>query len=96
MHNSNNGFIFTSLEDKIIQLKIINDSEGNCINLEKFDEIENSDNNNAIITTNDGKIFYISKNLGDYLYDKTLFVLENYNIQTNYEINKILNKYLNF
>ena len=75
LHNSNDGFIFTSFEEKIIQLKIINDEEGNFIKLQKFDEIEDSLINEAIATTNDGKIFYEikSKNV-----EKLNFWLINY------------------
>ena len=75
LHNSNDGFIFTSFEEKIIQLKIINDEEGNFIKLQKFDEIEDSLINEAIATTNDGKIFYEikSKNV-----EKLNFCLINY------------------
>ena len=77
LHNSNDGFIFTSFafEKKIIQLKIINDEEGNFIKLQKFDEIEVSLKNEAIATTNDGKIFYEikSKNV-----EKLNFCLINY------------------
>ena len=61
LHNSNDGFIFTSLGDIIIQYRIINDEDNNFIKLEKFEVIEDGENNNAIITTDDGKIFYHQK-----------------------------------
>ena len=77
LHNSNDGFIFTSFafEKKIIQLKIINDEEGNFIKLQKFDEIEVSLKNEAIATTNDGKIFYEIKSKNE---EKLNFCLINY------------------
>ena len=58
LHNSNDGFIFTALKNEIIQYKIINDENNNFIKLEKFDEIKNGEDNETIITTDDGKIFY--------------------------------------
>ena len=67
LHNSNDGFIFTSLGDEIIQYKIINDENNNFIKLEKFEVIEDGENNNAIITTDDGKIFYHQKSQVDKL-----------------------------
>ena len=62
------GFIFTSVGDGIIQYKIIKDEDDNFINLEKFDIIEDGVENNAIVLTEEGKIFYKQKrlnNLGD-------------------------------
>ena len=40
LHNSNDGYIFTSFDDRIIQFKIINDEEGNYIDLLKLDVID--------------------------------------------------------
>ena len=57
---SNDGFIFTSIGDGIIQYKIIKD-EDNFIKLEKFDVIEDGISNSAIAITEDGKIFYKQK-----------------------------------
>ena len=67
LHNSNDGFIFTSLGDEIIQYRIINDEDNNFIKLEKFEVIEDGENNNAIITTDDGKIFYHQESQDDKL-----------------------------
>ena len=54
LHNSNDGYIFTSFNNKIIQFKIVVDDEGNFKKLKKFDEIDDKENNNAIITTDNG------------------------------------------
>ena len=94
LHNSNDGFIFTSFEDKIIQLKIFKDEEDNFINLQKYDQIQNEENNEAIIAEN-GKIFYKSV-LEKYSYDKSLFVLGIYKNDNIYEFEKVLDKCLNF
>ena len=59
--NSNDGFIFTSPEDVIIQYKIISDKNGNFIKLEVFDIIIDGDYNSAILTTSDGRILYKQK-----------------------------------
>ena len=69
LHKSTDEFIFTSIRDEIIQFKIIKDEDGNYIRLEKFDIIEDGSYNSAIITTEDGKIFYKRK-------------IENYNENT--------------
>ena len=61
LYNSNDGFIFTALIDKIIQYKIIKDNADNFIQLEKYNIIEDGQDNTAIITTDDGKIFYNQK-----------------------------------
>ena len=60
--NSNDGFIFTSPEDEIIQYKIVCDKNGNFIKLEVFDIIKDSYNNSAILTTSNGRILYKQKN----------------------------------
>ena len=69
LHKSIDEFIFTSIGDEIIQFKIIKDEEGNYIRLEQFNIIEDGSYNSAIITTEDGKIFYKRK-------------IENYNENT--------------
>ena len=61
IYHSNDGFIFTSIGDEIIQYKIVTDNDDNFIKLEEFDVIKDGYNNSAIITTNDGKIFYKQK-----------------------------------
>lgn len=94
LHNSNDGFIFTSFEHKIIQFKIINDVEGNFIELQKNNEIDVGENNDAVITTN-GNIFYKSKLENSD--DKTLLIFGNYDISRhNIEFKFSLDKYLNF
>ena len=63
LHKSNDGFIFTSIRDEIIQYKIIYDIYGNFIKLEKFDIIDDLGSDyDAIFTTDDGRIFYNQKN----------------------------------
>jgi hypothetical protein len=71
MHSTDDGlFIFTSYYENIIQLKIITDINNNFIELEECSKIVGKKmGSNAIITTNEGKIFY-QKNL-----DKTTFCL---------------------
>ena len=76
LHKSNDGFIFTSLGEEIIQYKIINDEDGNFIRLEKFREIEDGNNNSAIITTDDGKIFYKQRYEE---YNRSMLFLSEYN-----------------
>ena len=76
LHNSNDGFIFTYFDDKIIQYKIAYDENENFLKLEKFDEIDNADNCKAIATTDEGKIFY-KKKTEDYK-GKSIFILANY------------------
>ena len=61
LHNSNDRFIFTSIDDDIIQYKIIRDEDGNFIKLEKFFVYEKVIYNSSIITTEDGKILYKQK-----------------------------------
>ena len=86
INKSNDGFIFTSVGDGIIQYKIINNEDGNFIKLEKFDVIEDGEKNKAIALTEDGKIFYMQKRLNnpqdpdfiDYDYDKTNLFLTEY------------------
>ena len=78
LHNSNNGFIFTSLGYTIIQLKIINDEDGNFIKLEKFDEIKDGHDNESIVTMGD-KIFYRKKNFEN-MDENYLFCYTNYKI----------------
>ena len=79
LHRSNDGFIFTSFRGKILQLKIINDEDGNFIRLQNFDVIEDGANSDEpIITTNDGKIFY--KQINEHSNGKSTFFLTNYKI----------------
>ena len=71
LNNSGDGFIFTSFSDEIIQYKIITDEEGKFIELQEFDIIKDSLDCKAIITTDNGKIFYIQNlengnNYGNY------------------------------
>ena len=95
LHNSNDGFIFTSFNDKIIQFQIINDQKGNFIDLQKFDEIDDGVDNEAIITTDNGKIFY-KKYIED-SNNKSLLALENYkNNRYDWGFKSSLDKYLNF
>ena len=58
---SNDGFIFTSSEDEIIQYKIIKDEDDNFIKLEKFDIIKDAFYNHTVAITEDHKIFYKQK-----------------------------------
>ena len=58
IHNSNDGFIFTSYGDGIFQYKIVTDNDGDFVKLEEFERIKDDWKNTAIITTNDGKILY--------------------------------------
>ena len=60
MHTTDDGlFIFTSYKENIIQLKIIKDRNNNFIELEEYYKITNKYMGSpAIVTTNDGKIFY--------------------------------------
>ena len=76
LHNSNDGFIFTSVRRDIIQYKIIKDDKNNFIKLEKFDTITDGEFNSTITTTRDGKIFYSQTN--DNLIYKTKFCLKEY------------------
>ena len=62
LHRSYDGFIFTSIDDVIIQYKVIYNKEGNFIKLEIYNIINDIEYNNAIFTTDDGKIFYKQKN----------------------------------
>ena len=61
LHNCNDSFIFTSIDDDTIQYKIIRDEDGNFIKLEKFFVYEKVIYNSSIITTEDGKILYKQK-----------------------------------
>ena len=78
VHNSGDGFIFSSYQYSIIQFKIIKDEDDNYIKLEKFDSIDCGVYNEAIITTDDGKIFYKTKveNIDDYFNKTNLFLNE--------------------
>ena len=49
---------FASTGKQIIQYQIIKDKDNNFIKLEEIYEIEDSNDNSAIITTEDGKILY--------------------------------------
>ena len=63
LHRSYDGFIFTSFRGEIIQYKVIYNEDGNFINLEIYNIINDiGDDNQAIFTTDDGKIFYSQKN----------------------------------
>ena len=74
LYNSNDGFIFTSYEqNSIIQFKIISNEDNNFVKLEKFDTIDDVKDNTAIITTEDGKIFY-SKLTNDINYGNYFFL----------------------
>ena len=79
LHNSNDGFIFTAFAHDIIQFEIINDEDGNFVELKKFDIIDTGVKNEAIITTNDGKFFY--KKYNENSHDKSLLILENYKMR---------------
>ena len=72
LHMSNNGFLFASYGENIIQFKVINDNN-NFIDFMKFDTINNKERQSqAITTTDDGKIFYqINEN-------RTTFILNNF------------------
>lgn len=62
IHISNNGFLFTSYNNKIIQFKVCKDENNNFIELEEFFTIEDKEEgNSSIITTDEGKIFYQQK-----------------------------------
>ena len=76
LHKSEDGFIFTSKGKGIIQCKIILVEDDNFIKLEKYYIIEDGKNNSAIITTEDGKIFYI-QNIEN-LNEKTNLFLKKY------------------
>jgi len=78
LHNSGDGFIFTSIQDEIIQYKIINDEEGNFIELEEFDVIKDGSDCKSVITTDNGKIFYTQNFNGHYNYSKINFFLADY------------------
>ena len=59
VHISNKWFLFTSYGENIIQYKIIIDEYNNFVEFKEFDRIKNNKNGiEAIITTEDGKIFY--------------------------------------
>ena len=76
IHNSNDGFIFTSIRNEIIQYEIVTDNEDNFVKLEEFDVIGDSYRNYAIMTTNDGKIFY--KQYIESMNNKSNLFLNNY------------------
>ena len=78
LHNSGDGFIFTCIQDEIIQYKIINDEEGNFIELEEFDVIKDGSDCKSVITTDNGKIFYTQNFNGHYNYSKINFFLTDY------------------
>ena len=78
LHNSGGGFIFTCIRDEIIQYKIIIDEEGNFIELEEFDIIKDGSNCKAVITTEDGKIFYTQNIENQNNYGKYNFFLTDY------------------
>jgi hypothetical protein len=78
LYNSGDGFIFTCIRNEIIQYKIINDEEGNFIELEEFDIIKDASDCRSVITTDDGKIFYTQNIEGQYVYSKYNFFLTDY------------------
>ena len=61
LHTSNDGFIFTSLGHEVIEYEIVKDVDGDFITLKKCKVFEDGKYNSAIITTDDGKIFYSQK-----------------------------------
>ena len=58
VHKSYDEFIFASTGKQIIQYQIIKDKDNNFIKLEEIYEIEDGNDNSAIITTEEGKILY--------------------------------------
>ena len=83
---SNKGLLFVSYDDKIVQFKIINDENNNFIEFKEFDIINNKQNSSeAIVETEDGKIFYQLKT------DKTIFCLYPFKFDKNF-VNKIDNQ----
>jgi WD40 repeat protein len=78
LHNSGDGFIFTSFKKEIIQYKIITDEEGKFIELQEFDVIKDGLDIKAIITTDNGKIFYTQNMENGYQYGKYNFFLTDY------------------
>ena len=94
LHKSNDGFIFTSSDQKIIQFLINKDEEGNYICMKKFYEIETGECNRAIATIDKGKIFY-KKNI-KYLYGKSIFILDEYKIYKKNDFRMKLSKFINF
>ena len=78
LHNSGDGFIFTSFKKEIIQYKIITDEEGKFIELQEFDVIKDGLDIKAIITTDNGKIFYTQTTENGYQYGKYNFFLTDY------------------
>ena len=75
LHNSDDGFIFTSFGKDIFQYKIVKDELNNFVKLEKFETIKDKDYGSPIITT-EGKIFYSQTN--DNQIFKTQFCLIKY------------------
>ena len=73
---SNDGFIFTSTGEKIIQFKIVKDEDDNFVKLEKFDIIQDAIENHTIAITEDNKIFY--KQIIDNSDEKTNLFLTKY------------------
>ena len=61
LHKSYDGFIFASTKETIVQYQIIVNEDNDSIRLEKFDTIEDGNSNSAIITTEEGRIFYNQK-----------------------------------
>lgn len=60
-----NGFLFASYGDNIEQFKVLNDAKNNFIEFKSFDVINNKESQSqAIVTTDDGKIFYQIKGNG--------------------------------
>ena len=59
IHVTSNGFLFTSYENYIIIYKIVTDEDNNFIELKLINTIDNQYyGSKAIITTDEGKIFY--------------------------------------
>ena len=77
MHRSYDGFIFTCIEDEIIQYKIIYNEDGNFIKLEMYNIIDDTgDEIEDIFTTDDGRIFYCQENKNEN--GKDIFFLTEY------------------
>ena len=95
LHNSNDGFIFTSFNDVIFQFKIIYDKKGNFIDVKEYNVIEDGENNEAIITNEYGEIFY-KKKINHYYYDEIFLVLKNYYIKKKYNLKSKLGKFIKF
>ena len=92
LHISNDGYIFTCFNKKIIQYKIIFNKYGDYESLEEYHIIDVQEDNEAIVTTN-GKIFY--KIITNKEYGKSLFSFNEYR-QLSDNVKKSLDKFLNY